>query len=104
VPGTFASVQRKWKNGDRVHLELPMRMRLESLDPAHPDIVALLRGPLVLFAITQSPQNVTRQQLLNAKNLRSDEWQVDTATGSMTMLPFTTIKDEQYSTYLKITA
>jgi DUF1680 family protein len=104
VPGTFASVQRKWKNGDRVHLELPMRMRLESLDPAHPDIVALLRGPLVLFAITQSPQNVTRQQLLNAKNVQSDEWQVDTATGSMTMLPFTTIKDEQYSTYLKITA
>jgi DUF1680 family protein len=103
APGSFASLRRKWKNGDRVELVLPMRMRLESLDSANPDIVALLRGPLVLFAITKLREGITRQQLLNATNVKTGQWQVNTASGPMMMLPFTAIEDEQYSTYLKVT-
>lgn len=79
-----------------------MGMRLEALDPANPNTVALLRGPLVLFAITKSPPNVTRQQLLNAKSVAVNKWQVCAADGRVTMLPFTAIDDEQYSTYLKV--
>jgi DUF1680 family protein len=104
APGSFASLRREWRNGDRVELELSMRMRLESLDSHNPDTVALLRGPLVLFAVTQSLQQVTRQQLLNATNPVPGKWQVSTARGAMTMLPFTAIEDEQYSTYLKVIA
>jgi len=104
LPGTFASLRREWKNGDRVEVELPMRMRLEALDFRNPDTVALVRGPLVLFAITSSQQQVTRQQLLNATNPVPGKWQVSTARGAMTMLPFTAIEDEQYSTYLKVIA
>jgi DUF1680 family protein len=102
IPGTFASLRRKWKNGDRVELELPMRLRLEALNAQNSDTVALLRGPLVLFAITKSQPKVTRQQLLNATNTGAGKWQVLTALGPMTMLPFTAIEDEQYSTYLKV--
>jgi len=51
LPGTFASLRRKWKNGDHVELEMPMKMRLQILDARNPDTVALLRGPLVLFAV-----------------------------------------------------
>jgi DUF1680 family protein len=102
-PGIFASLRREWRQGDRVQLELPMRMRLEALDSANPNTVALLRGPLVLFAITKSPQKVTRQQLLNAKYVGADKWQVPAAGGPVTMLPFTAIEDEQYSTYLNVT-
>jgi DUF1680 family protein len=104
LPGTFASLRREWKNGDRVEVELPMRMRLEALDFRNPDTVALVRGPLVLFAITSSLQQVTRQQLLNATNPVPGKWQVSTARGPMTMLPFTAIEEEQYSTYLKVIA
>ena len=32
LPGTFASLRRKWKNGDHVELEMPMKMRLQILD------------------------------------------------------------------------
>ena len=102
-PGIFASLRREWRQGDRVQLELPMRMRLEALDSANPNTVALLRGPLVLFAITKSPQKVTRQQLLSAKYVGADKWQVPAAGGPVTMLPFTAIEDEQYSTYLNVT-
>jgi len=100
--GTFASVRREWRNGDRVALELPMKMRLEAVDERNQDTVALLRGPLVLFPIAPASRKITRQQLLNATNAGTDKWQVETASTPMTMLPFTAIEDEQYSTYLKV--
>jgi DUF1680 family protein len=102
LPGTFASLRREWENGDRVELELPMKMRLQPLDAHNPDTVALLRGPLVLFAIRKSGEKPSRQQLLDAKESGRGQWQVATANGSMMMLPFTAIEDEQYSTYLQV--
>ena len=46
-PGTFAAVRRTWKDGDRVEIELPMPLRLEAMDVNHPEMVALVQGPLV---------------------------------------------------------
>jgi DUF1680 family protein len=102
IPGTFASVSRDWKNGDRVALELSMKTRLEPIDARNPDTVALLRGPLVLFPIVPASRKVSRQQLLNPANAGSGQWRVETASTPITMLPFTSIDDEQYSTYLKV--
>jgi hypothetical protein len=101
-PGSFAAVRREWKSGDRVELDLPMKTRLEAVDAQHPDTGALLRGPLVLFAITKTAPKVTRAQLLAAANVEAGKWQVATADGPMTMLPFTAIEEEQYSTYLNV--
>ena len=102
VAGTFALVRREWKNGDRISLDLPMKMRLEAINPRHPDTVALLRGPIVLFPIAPPSQSITRQQLLGATEAGSGNWRVQTASTPMTMLPFVAINDEQYSTYLKV--
>src|SRR5271154_1854474 len=63
----FATLRHRWKDGDRIDLDLPMPMRLEPIDPQHPDTVALVRGPLVLFAMTEQAPKVTRQQLLAAE-------------------------------------
>jgi DUF1680 family protein len=102
LPCTFASMRREWRNRDRVALELPMRMRLEAVDARNPDTVALLRGPLVLFPIAPASGKITRQQLLQATNTGPGKWQVETASTPMTMLSFTAIDDQQYSTYLHI--
>lgn len=102
-PGSFAAVRRQWKVGDHVELQLPMAMRLEAIDAKHPNTVALMSGPLVLFAITGGDPGVTRKQLLAAKRAGTKGWQVETASGPMTMLPFTAIEDETYSTYLRVT-
>jgi uncharacterized protein len=102
LPATFASLHREWRNGDRVEVELPLRTRLEAIDARNPDTVALLRGPLVLFPVTPSSRKVTRQQLLSASNAGAGKWKVETASAPMTMLPFTAIEDEPYSTYLKV--
>ena len=100
--GSFARVERQWKNGDRIELELPMTTRLEAIDPQHADTVALLTGPLVLFALTDAEPKVTRAQLLAAKRTGTQNWQVETASGAMKMVPFTTIGEEAYSTYVRI--
>jgi DUF1680 family protein len=103
IPGTFAAIHRTWNDGDSIEVGLPMTTRLESVDPQHPQTVALLFGPLVLFAITDSQPSVARSDLLAAKRLNRRTWQVKTAGGPMRLLPFTDIGDEQYSTYLRVT-
>jgi hypothetical protein len=106
VPGQFAAIHREWKTGDRVELELPLKMRLETIDTQHTDTVALLRGPLVLMAV--KPQQgapapkVTREQLLAAKRVSERQWLVTSASGAVTMLPFTSLGSLPYTTYLKV--
>jgi DUF1680 family protein len=101
--GTFVTVWREWKNGDRIEAELPLKARLEAIDQQHADTVALLVGPIVLFAVTESAPTVTRTQLLAVKKTGVQSWQVETASGAMKMLPFTAIEDQGYTTYLRVT-
>jgi DUF1680 family protein len=103
LPGSFVTVQRQWKTGDQIEVELPLTKRLEPIDPRHPKTVALVCGPLVLFAITEAQPAVTSKQLLSAKKVGAQKWQVETAAAPLTLLPFTSISDEQYSTYLVVT-
>jgi hypothetical protein len=106
VPGQFAAVRREWKTGDRVELELPMKMRLEAVDARHPDTVALLRGPLVLMAVKEEQEGplpkVTREQLLGAQRVSEREWQASTASGALTLMPFTSLGERPYTTYLNV--
>jgi DUF1680 family protein len=48
-PGTFASLEREWRDGDRVDVELPMSLHIEAM-PDDPSVVAFLYGPVVLAA------------------------------------------------------
>jgi DUF1680 family protein len=47
-PGTWATVQRSWSPGDRVTIQIPMRLRSVPIDRQHPHRVALMYGPVVL--------------------------------------------------------
>jgi uncharacterized protein len=98
-PGAFATIYREWKSGDSIEIELPGKTRLEAIDARYPDTVALLYGPPVLLAITNTPPRVTRPQLLEDR-FENMKWQVETADARITILPFTVIADEQYFTYL----
>jgi DUF1680 family protein len=46
-PGEYAELERTWKQGDRIRLELDMRGRIQHLGEL-PEHVAILRGPVVL--------------------------------------------------------
>lgn len=102
VPGTFASIRREWKTGDHIKLHLPMSPRLEPLDAAHQDIVALLSGPLVLFPIGKPVPKLSRRELLSAKAASPRKWQIASKSGPVDLLPFFSIDAEPYSTYFKL--
>jgi uncharacterized protein len=102
--GQFAAITREWHAGDRVELELPDARRLESVDAAHPDTVALLAGPLVLMRLVEAAAAaapIRRDSLLRAQRDRSGrhEWQVTADAGTVKMKPFVDIDGELYSAY-----
>jgi DUF1680 family protein len=98
----FAAIQRKWKDGDRVELELPLTLRLEPIDELHPETVALVRGPLVLFGLTEDPGKVTRQALLTAQHVKGQAlWQTGSQNGPLLLVPFTEIHEDKYRTYFE---
>jgi hypothetical protein len=70
-PGQFAVVRRNWQDGDSIELKLPLTERAEPIDPQHPDVVAKMRGPLMLVR-----------------------------TGDDRWMPFYKIADERYTTYV----
>jgi hypothetical protein len=99
----FAILHRRWKDGDVVELELALPMRLEAIDPNHPNTVALVRGPLVLFPIIREAPPITRQQLLSAVRIgQQAAWQAETVSGPLRLLPFSAIEEEQYTTYVSV--
>lgn len=51
-PGSYASVARTWKKGDRVDVRLPMTTHLEQM-PGKSNYYAVLHGPVVLAAKTR---------------------------------------------------
>jgi hypothetical protein len=46
-PGTYLSLARTWKNGDRISVQLPMSLSLWRM-PDNPKLAAVMYGPLVL--------------------------------------------------------
>jgi DUF1680 family protein len=47
APGSYLTISRTWKTGDRVEMELPMHLSVEAM-PDDPHMQAFLYGPLVL--------------------------------------------------------
>ena len=50
-PSSYIAINRKWKKGDVVEIQLPMHSRIEHL-PNVPHYIAILHGPILLGART----------------------------------------------------
>jgi uncharacterized protein len=106
VPGSFAAVSREWRDGDRLELELPAPLRLEPVSAAHPQTVALLSGPLVLFALTAEGARLRpgRAELLAARQRHPQRWEATIAGDPVAFVPYVAIADEPYTTFLSVAA
>jgi hypothetical protein len=104
TPGRFASVTRTWKIGDRIAIEFDVPLTLEPVDPQHPNLVALRRGSLALFAVKPTTATITRANLLNARQLSSGslDWETTTEGGKLAFRPFEAIGEEQYRLYQEV--
>ncbi|MHB8736179.1 MAG: beta-L-arabinofuranosidase domain-containing protein [Terriglobales bacterium] len=87
TPGSVLRLDRTWKTGDEVSLRLPMTWRQEPVDAQHPDLVALLHGPVMMVAVSQPPVLAAAPPALAAIPPR--------------LLPFYAVTDEVYTTYLQ---
>jgi uncharacterized protein len=103
-PGKFLALQRSWKDGDRVEIEFEMPLRLEAIDNENPNNVALLHGPIALFAVDNHSAKLTRKELLSATAVSSSssDWVVKTAGGLLTLRPFSSIMSEGYRLYNRV--
>jgi DUF1680 family protein len=81
---TFASIRRRWKSGDIIHLRLPLSFRTEAIDDRHPNLVAVMRGPLMMVVLDP------------AEDLHSTPLELP---GKLQFNPFYSVRDETYNTY-----
>ncbi|NYF50123.1 beta-L-arabinofuranosidase domain-containing protein [Tunturiibacter gelidoferens] len=102
VASGFATVQRKWRTGDTVKLELPMKPRLEMLDEAHPETVAVMFGPRVLFALASEPVAASSAHALAIQQTGGEEWMLQSLNGPVKMVPFTSVQSQTYLTYIRV--
>ena len=99
-PGTWAELEGEWRDGDQIEFTIEMPLRLKPLDTGHPNLVALLRGPVALFAIEPGGKPMVQKQLLEAQQVGlSSEWELATEQGKVRMKPFPSITNETYRLY-----
>jgi DUF1680 family protein len=72
-PGSFFRIDHLWRPGDRIALFLDQTLRLEPLNAAHPELVALMRGPRVLFAASELDAPMSRADLFKPFTAIGDE-------------------------------
>jgi DUF1680 family protein len=100
-PGNWAEVERDWKDADRIEFSLDFPLRLVPVDAQHQNTVALMHGPVALFAIEPGNKRPTKAQLLAAQQVgkTSLDWQVATDGGAVRLKSFPAITSEHYRLY-----
>ena len=105
-PRTFAAIRRRWHKGDTVQLTLPFSFRAMPVDGQNPNVVAMLRGPVMLAAI-HPPERLEADAaaLVGMELVAGEALEFDcrTAAGKVRMRPFYQVQREPYSTYFRRT-
>lgn len=70
-PSGYLTIDREWKSGDTVDVELPMTLRTESL-PGSPDRVAFCYGPIVLAGALGSEGLTPGSQIIKNERTSGD--------------------------------
>ncbi len=104
LPGQWASIQRKWRSGDRVELTLPFSSRSVPVDDRHPNTVAVMNGPLMLVAsdppekLAAAPASLEKLQPVSGQ---PQHFECAASHGSVRMKPFYQVQREPYTTYIE---
>jgi len=115
-PGTFVAVERTWKTGDRLEINIPFTLRLEAM-PDDSCRVAVMYGPLVMAGDLGPVKDSLSKDLLYVPVLMTDkrnpsEWMEPVKDKTNTfitngvgrprdveMKPFYTFYDRRYTIY-----
>ena len=123
APGSYLTISRTWKDGDRVEMDLPMSLHVESM-PDDPNLQAFLYGPLVLAGDLGS-EGLAEKMIVGDEGPRPDKSPIAVpsfhsspgwikpadkpltfrTTGQekdVTLVPFNSIFDRRYSVYWRV--
>ncbi len=103
--GTMAAIRRRWQNNDTIQVSLPFPFRAQAVDEQHPNIVALMRGPLMLVA-PDSQLKLGKSLVTSSQELRQIPSAVQTfeatiPTAKLRFVPFYRVGEETYTTYFE---
>jgi len=68
VPGSYLTISRKWKDGDKVELRMPFHFYLEPVMDQQ-NIASLFYGPVLLAAQESAPLKEWRKVTFNVKDI-----------------------------------
>ena len=109
-PASYANIDRTWKHGDVVRIEMPMQLRTEAM-PDNPHRIALFHGP-ILYAGVIDDEEQDRLPVLVTNGRPVAEWlsrrspnPLDFRTqgvgrpSDVTLSPFFSVNDRRYVVY-----
>jgi DUF1680 family protein len=99
----FAVLRRRWREGDKVTLDLPLSFRTEAIDDLHEETVAMMRGPL-LYVQLNPAIGQSRLAQLDKLQPAADAQGVFFAreAGEKNIYPpFYFVREETYTTYFE---
>ena len=125
-PGSYLTIAREWRDGDRVEMDLPMQVHVETMpDDSH--MQAVLYGPLVLAGELGAPQGLKPDDVIGAlgpdvehhalavpelrapgrdlaKTIRRASgkglaFETAAQAGNLRLVPFNTVFDQRYTIY-----
>lgn len=101
MPGTYAAIYRTWRAGDRIEVILPQSFRTEAIDDLHPEVVALIRGPVQYVALNPPEQPGKDRLTLPAglKQLAAQSFVENYAGNQIVFVPLYQVQNESYTTY-----
>jgi DUF1680 family protein len=101
--GSFAEVRRRWQSGDRVLVNMPQDFRTEAIDDQHPDVVALMRGPVQYVALNPGREpggdRLPLPSSLKPLARGSQSFASETGGRQIVFVPLYSIQSESYTTY-----
>ncbi len=104
--GTFAAVHRRWQNNDTIQVTLPFSFRIEPVDEQHPNIVALMHGPLMMMVmnpeVTLPRQSLDSQGGIKPVPYQAMTFEVQEPPKEARFEPFYKVQGETYTSYLTL--
>jgi len=105
MPGSYLTLSRKWKNGDKVELRMPFSFYLEPVMDQQ-NIASLFYGPVLLAAQEAEPRTEWRKVTLNAedigRSIAGDPEKLEFTIDGVVFKPFYETYG-RYSVYLDVT-
>jgi len=103
--GQYAVIERSWKQSDVVDVVVPQPLRAMPIDDSHPEVVALMRGPVMYVGLNPweglSETSIALPRALKLIQGQSDRYVMNVGGKDLVFVPYYDVQLERYNTYFR---